>query len=164
MTSRKNSQRFEGIVVFLCLAALLCGTTGCFQLVKNVREFFDPDDFSRGDWYLELTGGYQLDQVNSNCIVLEKKDAKLGEQTVIQNYYVTRYCVEWPYICVEGIPTKDPFITDEEKRNYDVTYYVVDTERDIIEGPFQTLSEMQEHFGYLFIPSLDVWPEAKRPS
>ena len=163
MTCSHKGHWIGKTILVLCLTVLLCGTTGCFRLMKSVREFFDPDDFSQ-DWYLELTGDYRLDRVNSNCIVLQKKDARTGGQTVIKNCFVTKYCIELPYICVEGIPTKDAFITDEEKRNHVVAYYVVDMERDVIEGPFQMFSEMQEHFGYFFIPSLDVWPEAKRPS
>lgn len=163
MTCSHKGHWIGKTILVLCLAVLLCGTIGCFRLVKSARAFFDPDDFSRGDWYLDLTGSYRLDRVNSRCIVLQKKDAKSGKKTVIQNYFVTRYCIEWPYICLEGIPTKDAFISDEEKENHIVAYYVVDTDKDVAEGPFQTVGEMQERFDFLFVPSPDDWPEAKIP-
>ena len=86
-----------------------------------------------------------------------------GSTTVIKNCFVTKYCLVDPYICVEGISTADAFITDEEKENCVVAYYVVDTESDSIEGPFAIFQEMAERFDYIHIPPIEAWQEPKHP-
>lgn len=146
----------------LLLLVLLCGIIGCRLPGERLRRWFSLDGF-RGDYYIDLLGDYRIDRVNGSCIVLEKKDARPGSMTVIKNYFATKYCLVDPYICVEGVPTADAFITDAEKENRVVAYYVVDTESDSIEGPFATFQEMAERFDYIHIPPIEVWQEPKRP-
>ncbi len=146
----------------LLLLVLLCGIIGCRLSGERLRRWFSLDGF-RGDYYIDLIGDYRIDRVNGSRIVLEKKDVGSGSTTVIKNCFVTKYCLVDPYICVEGISTADAFITDEEKENCVVAYYVVDTESDSIEGPFAIFQEMAERFDYIHIPPIEAWQEPKHP-
>ena len=62
---------------------------------------------------------------------------------------------------MEGIPTKADFITKEEKEASILQYYMIETEKSVIEGPFESFQKMEE-ICCINVPMIDIWFETAR--
>lgn len=131
--SGKRSLRFmAGLLVWIFMAS------GC--------SFFSPGD-GRGDWTLDLCGGYCICRVNSREKVLIYKEdyADSGGKFVLEtNYYICAYQMDEPYVFLKGIQTKRWVISDEELKSRDFQYYLVDTDHDEVIGPSSSEEEFAE--------------------
>lgn len=61
---------------------------------------------------------------------------------MIDRYFLTAFCVQEPYILLEGIETADTFLSDSERNARQLAYYAIDTTDDSIIGPFETASSL----------------------
>lgn len=98
----------------------------------------------RGDWDVNLYGEYDLVRVNSHCIQISKKACESGWHTMIPRFFVTGFSIREPYILLEGIPTADNFISDQEKEARILSYYALNTTDDSVIGPFDTADELSK--------------------
>ena len=83
----------------------------------------------RGDWTLNLYKGYAICKVNSREILFIHKEDPNDSRgtTILPNYFLTRYQLNEPYICLEGICTQSMAASEEELKNKVLSYYLVDT-------------------------------------
>ena len=125
----------KSLCVLLCIILL----TGCSS------DWLVGD--GRGDWTLELCAGYAVSRINAHEILVghkNKPDAP-GYEIVIPNYFVTAYQIQKPYICFQGIPTQGSCITDEERLNGKLSYYLIDTVSGEVNGPYPSYIDFLEY-------------------
>ena len=159
---KPSGQKVKKVILALGVLIIICGSMGCEKIKTVLHEEFLETDAS-SDWTIDLMGDYQIWRINERCIMLCRKHTNdSGATDVIENFFVTRYCLIDSYICVEGIPTKADFITEEEKETSIVVYYIVDTEKNSIEGPFRSFQEMQDRCGYMDVPVIETWKKAEQ--
>ena len=117
------------------------------------------------DWYLELTGEYRLDRVNKYEIIIEKKAPQGGGTCVIENYFVKEYALTNQIVFLEGIPTADWFISEQELADGKLLYYWIETDTDTVFGPFETKESMYDRLyaTYGCFPDIQ-WIEVTDPS
>lgn len=118
----------------------------------------------RGDWTQELHSGYAISCVNSNEIVIVRKERsdQIGYSFVIDNFYVSAYWTNSHYIGLKGIQTKDIIATDEELNSGISCYYLVNTTDAKVLGPFESeevliefCSEMNVELAWKWINTID---------
>lgn len=159
---KPSGQKVKKAIIVLCVLIIICGLIGCEEIKALLHEEFLKTDASN-DWTIDLIGDYQIWRINERSIILCRKHTDdSGATDVIENFFVTRYCLIDSYICVEGIPTKADFITEEEKETSIVVYYIVDTEKNSIEGPFRSFQDMQDRCGYMDVPVIETWKKAEQ--
>lgn len=141
---------FESNRLLICIYLIIM-----LSLLTACR-WFNADGF-RGDWYLDIYGDYRLNRINSRTICIEKRDPKLGGIGGVKNYFVTRYVVVDSFICVEGIRTKEWAISQEELDDHILSYYIIDTQNDVIAGPFDLVDSLFIEYEQLKIPSIEDW-------
>ena len=113
---KPSGQKVKKVILALGVLIIICGSMGCEKIKTVLHEEFLETDAS-SDWTIDLMGDYQIWRINERCIMLCRKHTNdSGATDVIENFFVTRYCLIDSYICVEGIPTKADFITEEERK------------------------------------------------
>ena len=143
------------LLVFLSICFIGC--VGCLIPSKL-------DQISLGDWYLELMGEYRLNRVNKYEIIIEKKAPQGGGISVIKNYFVKGYALTNQIVFLEGIPTADRFISEQEMADGKLLYYWIDIDTDTVFGPFETKESLYDRFSvtYGIFPDIQ-WIEVKDP-
>lgn len=127
---RQNGRKLTRAVIVIL--AFIFAFSGC------IRNGFEGE--GRGDWYLDLCNGYRIDRVNSGQIVViyNIDQVNSGGSIVLKNFFVTAYQIHEPYICVEGIQTQNPIISEDELNCRTLSYYMIDSDSGNILGPFDT--------------------------
>ena len=93
----------------------------------------------RGDWTLDLREGYAISKINSHEILFVHKDNPndTGGTIVIPNYFIVTYQIHKQFICLEGIRTQGPSVSEEELDEMQLSYYLVNTNDGKVEGPYE---------------------------
>ena len=148
------------ILLLTLLVNMLIGFTCCDGCLIASK----PDQISLGDWYLELMSEYRLNRVNKYEIIIEKKAPQGGGINVIENYFVKKYAMTNQVILLEGIPTADWFISEQEMADGKLLYYWIDIDTDTVFGPFETKDILYDRFylTYGHFPDMQ-WIEVKDP-
>lgn len=121
----------KGIIAVMILSSILAGCSADWWVGDG-----------RGDWTLDLCGGYSIDKINSREILVGKENSSdSGRSIVISNYFVTAYQLHEPYICLEGIHTQKITISDEELKDRVLSYYLIDATDGEVIGPFESFDE-----------------------
>lgn len=99
---------------------------------------------ARGDWTLELYGGYAIEKVNSHCINLVRlfDDGTGGGTYIIPNFFVQGFQTSEPYILLKGIHCEERFATDVELNATDYSYYLFSTADGMLAGPYASFDEL----------------------
>ena len=122
----------------------------------------------RGDWILDIYGDYAVAKINSYCICLVYREKQEGgwehRSFVVPNYFIKAYQVHEPYICLEGIITKSEFISADELKRGELSYYLVDASSGDVIGPYDSYEEYVEHCGDLEIEITDEWLTPHNPN
>lgn len=94
----------------------------------------------RGDWTIDLYGGYAISKINSKEILLVYKENPnaSGGSIILPNYYVTAYQLCEPYICLEGVCTQEMSASYEELDARILSYYLIDTTDGEVYGPLKS--------------------------
>lgn len=142
-----DRKRIWQILWKTCVVMLLFTLTGC-----------DPGE-GRGDWSMDLYSGYDITKVNSRGIVIGNNSGY-----VIQQYFVTGFQAKEPYVCLRGIPIKDTWISDEELKENKKVYYLLNTDTDVVAGPFATFEELRVHCETVSVIVKDQWIDIDRKS
>ncbi len=126
------------VIVSLCLVLLITVLTGCPAV----------EDWS----YNELPNDYTIMRVNSTDVQFGKTENQQYEKKLER--YVIAFSYGERYIGIQRIPIEAPYsevIKVEELDESKVEYYLIDSETDVIYGPW-TLDEYNEgldRFGVL---------------
>ena len=86
-----------------------------------------------------INGYYILEATGSWCVLEKTGDTNCN----IPNFYITGYAVSDPYILLEGITTAYLYIDDAELDSSQRTYYIVDTNTNIIYGELESKLQLQ---------------------
>ena len=141
------------LVVWILVMGLLL--SGCEQQITSLI----PGP-GRSDWELPLIGDYTIIRINSRCKCLSKEtDNPNIHTTLLQKYYVTRYYICDPYIFLEGIPTKDVFASEEEKKSDIREYYLFNVQEETQCGPYDTVDALLESDFLKDIDTSIVWEQ-----
>lgn len=113
----------------------------------------------RGDWTLDLYEGYAISKINSNEILLIRKEnpSDSGGSIILPNYFVTAYQLCKPYICLEGIHTQKISASEEELNDMVLNYYLVDTTNGEGIGPFESYDDFIKRCSSLGLNIEDEW-------
>ena len=112
----------------------------------------------RGDYYIELQAGYAIDHVNSRKIdITHKEDGEVGRSVVIENYYITSYCLTDIYIALEGIPTAGWAASEDELESEQRNYYLIDTLSGDLSGPFESKTDFTKFCNTLNFAIFEEW-------
>ena len=113
----------------------------------------------RGDWTLDLYGGYAISKINSREILLIHKENPndTGGSIVIPNFFVTAYQLHEPYIYLEGISTQKMSATDEELERMALRYYVMNAINGDIIGPFDSFDGFLKHCNSIKMEISEAW-------
>ena len=113
----------------------------------------------RGDWTQELINGYAILKINSNKIMIGHKDSldSPGWSDVIPNYYITAYQQKTPFIFLTGIQTKHSIASAEELNSNPSIFYLVNSETEIIAGPFSSLDDLKTYCSDFNLVVPDTW-------
>lgn len=117
---RNGNLLSKGTAIVIILSVILCGCAG-----------------GQGDWSKDLYNGYSITRFNSDTIMLINDDQPVTPYAIMC-FYITEYQLHEPYIFLKGIQTKHQAITEEERDNNSITYYIVHTETDEIIGPIDS--------------------------
>lgn len=111
------------------------------------------------DWeYDNLPNGYEIWHVNSQDIVLMKRDGNSTDRVI--NRYILEFCYNDSYIGIkqlpidESIPYQDVHIEEMDQSN--PVYYIVDAENDVIMGSY-TAEEYEGQMEALEIGTMCDW-------
>lgn len=115
----------------------------------------------RGDWTLNLSGGYAISKINSKEILLIHKNnpEDSGGSIVIPNYFVLAYQQFDSYICLKGICTQERTISEDELEVGVLSYYIVDTNNSDIVGPIKSYSDLAVQCSSREIEINEEWME-----
>lgn len=117
-----------GKIVSGIISAILAITLICSGCAKG-----------RGDWSYELTGGYWINRLSGQKIILEYRESSeaSGGTPVIRAFFVTDFCFNQQYIAVKGIPMKGTeLLTEQDFEREDRFYYLVETSSHSVFGPY----------------------------
>lgn len=126
----------------LTICVLVIGSTlfGCTAQVASVI----PGP-GRADWEVQLSDQYYIIKANSSSKKICKATDTSGlYENVLSLFYVTKYCVFEPFICLEGIPTKEQFASKEERASDNRQYYLLDIRDGYLYGPYDTEGMLME--------------------
>ncbi len=157
MCVRTNAAWCKVIAVLIAIMLML---TACSDSVLGLLAISG----GQGDWRVELFNGYFIDRVNSKEIVLVYKNdpSSIGYSFVMEdNFFITAYQTEEPYVCLEGIATKERHISDEERASGVLSYYLCDTTDGSIAGPFSSKTEFIEYGNSVGLAVTDAWIQTK---
>ena len=107
----------------LCMASL----TGC-------EEWLLGD--GRGDIKIQLKDEYYIFEVNSADIVFCKKKPSGGYENIIERYFISMYGVYGSYITLGGIHYESYPMSDAEREDGAIEYYLFNTETEELDGPY----------------------------
>ena len=125
MFTKQNGNSVLRILSFLIiLSSIVILFTGCFGGV--------------GDWAYSLPNGYEIWRVNSENVVFGKNEGDHFEQEI--DRYVISFCHNDRYIGLIRLPMddipRDESIDIETVDRSNSEYYLVDSKKDIIFGPY----------------------------
>ncbi|MBR3817366.1 MAG: DUF3997 domain-containing protein [Clostridia bacterium] len=152
MFIKQNSKGILRVIsFFLIISTMVILFTGCFGGVS--------------DWAYSLPNDYEIWRVNSNSVVFGKNEGDRFEQEI--DRYVISFSYNDRYIGLIRIPMDDiPHDKDidiETMDRSDSEYYIVDSENDIIYGPY-TEKEYEKQLDDLGIQDMCEWIETlQRP-
>ncbi len=133
----------------IILSSMVILFTGCFGGV--------------GDWAYCLPNDYEIWRVNSENVVFGKIEGDLFEQKI--DRYVISFCHNDRYIGLVRIPMDDiPYDKDIDIETMDRSnseYYLVDSENDIIYGPY-TENEYAKQCNDFGVQDMCEWIETIR--
>ena len=120
----------------------------------------------RGDWTLDLYEGYGISKINSNEILLVRKENPndSGVAIILPNYFVIAYQLHEPYICLEGIHTQEISASEDELNDMVISYYLVDTANGEVIGPFESQDDYVERCSSLGFEIEDEWIKTNEKS
>ena len=115
----------------------------------------------RGDWTLDLYEGYGISKINSNEILLVRKENPndSGGSIILPNYFVIAYQLHEPYICLEGIHTQEISASEDELNDMVISYYLVDTTNGEVIGLFESDDDFMERCSSLGCICPKYWAE-----
>ncbi|MBE6967255.1 MAG: hypothetical protein E7444_02290 [Ruminococcaceae bacterium] len=141
------------MIKLLSVALLLCicvSLSGC-SLHSLVGD-------GRGDWTLELFGGYAIVKVNSYCINLVRLlEDGAGSTYIIPNFFVQGFQTSEPYILLKGIRCEGEFATDIERNATDYSYYLFNTADGMLAGPYASFDELAHSCADHALLVQDTW-------
>lgn len=117
----------------------------------------------RGDWTLNLQGGYAISKINSNEILLVHKNNPndSGGTIVIPKYFVVAYQLYESYICLAGIRTQKISASEDELRETVLAYYLVETTNGEVVGPLKSYDELADYCSTIGLEINDKWINIK---
>ena len=130
------------------------------SFVLSACSYEDLLGAGRGDFTLDLCGGYGIAKINSKSIIFIKRNEKnpdILSDALEENFFVLGYQMEKPYIFLQGILPRNGLITDAELEARQLSYYVVNSATDEIAGPFRSYDSFAEHCASLSINISDEW-------
>ena len=112
----------------------------------------------RGDWEYDLLGEYSIDRLNAHgiALIINEGPEESGSY-VIPNYYVTDFCVNERFIGVKGVRTASTWATDEELRNKDRVFYLVDAICNEVYGPYVDMDGFMEQCEMVDTGDMGCW-------
>ncbi len=151
---RQNGKAFcRVLVTVLILLSVMCGCSADWLFGDG-----------RGDWTVELCGGYTLTKVNGYEIVFGHKmdSPAAGSSILLPNCFISAYQVQEPYIFLEGIPTKSWAASEEELQSKTRNYYLVNTDNGEISGPYESFDALSNDCGSLAIEIPEEWVQTSK--
>ena len=134
---RSGKQILSLIILILVACSIFWG---CTDQVASVL----PGP-GRADWEVQLSDQYYIIKANSSSKKLCKTTDTPGlYENVLSYFYVTKYCVFEPFICVEGIPTEEIFASEEERTSDKRQYYLLNVQEGTLYGPHDTENTLIE--------------------
>lgn len=146
-TSRRALIKLFSVVLLICICVSLAGCSP-YSLVGD----------GRGDWTLELFGGYAIVKVNSYCINLVRLlDDGAGSTYIIPNFFVQGFQTSEPYILLKGIRCEEEFATEEELKSTDYSFYLFNTADGMLAGPYASFDELAHSCADYALLVQDTW-------
>ncbi len=146
-TSRRALIKLFSVVLLICISVSLAGCS-LHSLVGD----------GRGDWTLELFGGYGIVKVNAYCINLVRQlEDGAGSTYIIPNFYVLGFQTSEPYILLKGIRCENTFATDVERSSTDYSYYLFNTANGMLAGPYASFDELAHSCTDYALLVQDTW-------
>lgn len=147
LASRRALIRLLSVTLLLCICVSLSGCS-LHSLVGD----------GRGDWTLELFGGYGIVKVNAYCINLVRQlEDGAGSTYIIPNFYVLGFQTSEPYILLKGIRCENTFATDVERSSTDYSYYLFNTANGMLAGPYASFDELASFCADHALLVQDTW-------
>ena len=116
------------LVILVCLVLIVVLVRGTRHLILSLL----AQSVTPQDWRVPLPGGYEIQRLNSQGIILAKPDTKVSSTIVIESY-INAYCYDDRYIglwCAKDGPDDLLGVAPEAD-----TFYLVDSLDDTIYGP-----------------------------
>lgn len=136
------------IVIFFAIIAFLAYS-------PIVKWFLD-------DGSIDLCNGYYITQHNRLQIHLTyMKVDDIGNNILIDDFFITGYISSDPYIFVKGIHSQESTLSDEERSNGDIVYYYIDSLENNIVGPFESYEEFLKHCEAKAMKIFETWETTK---
>ncbi|MBR6825251.1 MAG: hypothetical protein IKM59_01755 [Oscillospiraceae bacterium] len=153
---RRNGQMYLKSIALLTCVFVLLFTTGC----SFISFMLDPGE-GRGDWTIELINGYCINRINGSQKVLSSRrnSTDTNGSIVLHRFYITSYQISKHYICLEGISTREAYISEKELEREARDYYLVSTTSHTITGPFESIEAFLEHCSTIDLNIAEVWTE-----
>lgn len=146
-TSRRVLIKLLSVALLVCLCVSLAGCS-LHSLLGD----------GRGDWTLELFGGYAIVKVNSYCINLVRQlDDGAGGTYIIPNFFVQGFQTSEPYILLKGIRCEEEFATEEELKSTDYSFYLFNTADGMLAGPYASFDELAHSCADYALLVQDTW-------
>ena len=113
----------------------------------------------RGDWTLDLYGGYAITKINSKEILfIFKEDPNdSGGSIIIPNYFVLAYQLYESNIFLAGINTQGMSASEDELNNGALSYYLVDAVNGKVIGPIESRDEFGDCCSSWGLELKDEW-------
>ena len=119
------------LVILVCLTLIVVLVLGARYLIRSLL----AQSVTPQDWRVPLPGGYEIQRLNSQEIILVKPDTKVSSTIVIESY-INAYCYDQRYIglwCAKDGPNDLLGIAPEAD-----AFYLVDSLDDTICGPLNS--------------------------
>ncbi len=147
LANRRALIRLLSITLLVCICVSLSGCS-LHSLVGD----------GRGDWTLELFGGYGIVKVNAYCINLVRLlEDGAGSTYIIPNFFVQGFQTSEPYILLKGIRCEGEFATDEELKSTDYSFYLFNTADGMLAGPYASFDELAHSCADYALLVQDTW-------
>lgn len=146
--SGKHLPNLAILILIICLAFL-----GCADQVASVL----PGP-GKTDWEIQLFDQYYIVRANSSSKKICKTTDTPGlYENVLSYFYVTKYYVSEPYICLEGIPTEELFASKNEQSSNIRQYYLLNADDGNLYGPYDTEEALVESSSIKGVDLSIVW-------
>ena len=147
LANRRALIKLLSVALLLCICVSLAGCSPYWLVFAG-----------RGDWTLELFGGYAIVKVNSYCINLVRLlDDGAGGTYIIPNFYVLGFQTSEPYILLKGIRCENTFATDVERSSTDYSFYLFNTADGMLAGPYASFDELAHSCTDYALLVQDTW-------